>query len=92
MALEKLIVAEDDFRRGIGTQLSAVENDDAVGQFANLVQVMRRENARSTEISQDVAQLSATPRVEVGEGLIKCQASGPAGQHTCQTGPLAFPK
>ena len=72
MPLKKFIVVEDRFRRGVGTQMATVENNDAVGQFANQVQVMRGENERAREISQDVTQLPATSRVEIGEGLVQC--------------------
>ena len=90
--LKKFIVVEDRFRRGVGTQMATVENNDAVGQFANQVQVMRGENERAREISQDVTQLPATSRVEIGEGLVQCQTSGAAGQYPGQTRTLAFPK
>lgn len=92
MPLQKLFVAENHFRRGVGAQPTAVENDDAVGQFANQAQVMCGKDESSREISEDVTQLPPTSRIKIRERFIKGQASGAAGEDSGQAGSLAFPE
>jgi len=90
MLSEQLIISENRVDGFVGTELTVVEDEYPVGQFADDLQVVGGQDQCPVEAGQNVGESASALRVEIGERFVESQAAGMAGEHSGQAGSFSF--